>query len=402
MRVGIFSWESLYSVKIGGIAPHVSELSEALVKRGHEVHIFTRRGDFDVYDIINGVHYHRVAIENLGNIVFQMDKMCDALFESFERAQKIFGKFDIIHGHDWHPVKALNRIKSDYGLRYILTLHSTEWGRNGNYFGDGISKEISHREWFGGYESQQMIVTTRRMQDELMQIYSIPESKITIIPNGIIRKKTPQILDAGRVKERYGISPIAPMVLFCGRMSIQKGPDLLVEAIPLILKNRSDVKFIFIGEGSMRTECERRAWELGISETCRFLGYVSGPTKEEVLNACDLVCIPSRNEPFGIVVLEAWDACKPVVATEAVSIINNFEDGLLAYIQPESIAWCINRLLDSPDEMKKLAYEGYNRIDAEFGWDSIASKTEDVYNEVLKRYNASDLQSSSSRRRPES
>ena len=65
MRVGIFSWESLYSVKIGGIAPHVSELSEALVKRGHEVHIFTRRGDFDVYDIINGVHYHRVAIENL-------------------------------------------------------------------------------------------------------------------------------------------------------------------------------------------------------------------------------------------------------------------------------------------------------------------------------------------------
>ncbi len=402
MRVGIFSWESLYSIKIGGIAPHVSELSEALVKRGHEVHIFTRRGDFDVYDIINGVHYHRVAIENLGNIVFQMDKMCDALVESFERAQKIFGKFDIIHGHDWHPVKALNRIKSDYGLRYILTLHSTEWGRNGNYFGDGISKEISHREWFGGYESQQMIVTTRRMQDELMQIYSIPESKITIIPNGIIRKKTPQILDAGRVKERYGISPIAPMVLFCGRMSIQKGPDLLVEAIPLILKNRSDVKFIFIGEGSMRTECERRAWELGISETCRFLGYVSGPTKEEVLNACDLVCIPSRNEPFGIVVLEAWDACKPVVATEAVSIINNFEDGLLAYIQPESIAWCINRLLDSPDEMKKLAYEGYNRIDAEFGWDSIASKTEDVYNEVLKRYNASDLQSSSSRRRPES
>ena len=120
------------------------------------------------------------------------------------------------------------------------------------------------------------------------------------------------------------------------------------------------------------------------------------------MNACDIVCIPSRNEPFGIVVLEAWDACKPVVATEAVSIINNFEDGLLAYIQPESIAWCINRLLDSPDEMKKLAYEGYNRIDAEFGWDSIASKTEDVYNEALKRYNASDLQSSSSRRRPES
>jgi len=56
MRVGIFSWESLYSIKIGGMASYVSKLSEALVKRGHEVHIFTQRGDFDAYDIINEGH----------------------------------------------------------------------------------------------------------------------------------------------------------------------------------------------------------------------------------------------------------------------------------------------------------------------------------------------------------
>ena len=101
-------------------------------------------------------------------------------------------------------------------------------------------------------------------------------------------------------------------------------------------------------------------------------------------NACDLVCVPSRNEPFGVVVLEAWDACKPVVATEAVSIIRNFEDGLLAYVQPESIAWCINRLLSNPEEMKKLAQAGCSRIDAEFSWDRIAKRTEAVYEEAIK------------------
>jgi glycosyltransferase involved in cell wall biosynthesis len=84
------------------------------------------------------------------------------------------------------------------------------------------------------------------------------------------------------------------------------------------------------------------------------------------------------------VVLEAWDACKPVVATEAVSIINNFEDGLLAYIQPESIAWCINRLLANPEEMTKLARAGCSRIDAEFSWDRIAKRTEDVYEEARR------------------
>ena len=67
------------------------------------------------------------------------------------------------------------------------------------------------------------------------------------------------------------------------------------------------------------------------------------------------------------------------MATEAISIVRNFEDGLLAYIQPESIAWCINRLLDNPSEMKKLGQAGQRRVDAEFRWDKIAERTEEVY-----------------------
>jgi len=133
----------------------------------------------------------------------------------------------------------------------------------------------------------------------------------------------------------------------------------------------------------MRSFCERRAGELGVQKACRFLGYVSSEEKQKMINACDLVCVPSRNEPFGMIVLEAWDAGKPVVATEAVSIINNFQDGLLAYIQPESIAWCINRLLKSPEAMKKLAEAGQSRIEKEFSWDWIAEETEEVYAEVL-------------------
>jgi len=214
------------------------------------------------------------------------------------------------------------------------------------------------------------------MLEELKAAYSIPESKVKIIPNGIVAGKIRRALDPGKVKERYGINPLAPMILFCGRLCYQKGPDLLVEAAPLILKERPDARFVFAGEGEMRGHCERRTWELGVQEACRFLGYVSSAEKQELMNACDLVCVPSRNEPFGIIVLEAWDAGKSVVATEAVSIIRNFEDGLLAYIQPESLAWCINRLLRSPEEMKKLAVAGQSRIGKEFSWDRIAEKTE--------------------------
>jgi len=113
MRIGMLSWESLYSIKVGGIAPHVSEISEALAKEGHEIHVFTRRGEFDLYDCINGVNYQRVNSDSTGGLIYQMDSMCDALYNRFLAAQKIFGKFDLLNGHDWHPVPALIRLKDE-------------------------------------------------------------------------------------------------------------------------------------------------------------------------------------------------------------------------------------------------------------------------------------------------
>ena len=311
--------------------------------------------------------------------VEMMDMMSAAMYERFLKVQKVSGKFDIVHGHDWHPILALNQIKKNQNIPYILTMHSTEWGRNENNPGNS---EISHREWLGGYESSRLIVTTRCMQDELKSVYSIPESKISIIPNGIVSGKVRKALDPAQVKVRYGIYPSAPVVLFCGHMSYQKGPDLLVEAVPQVLRERQDVRFVFAGEGDLSFYCKNRAMELGVADACTFLGYVTSAEKQQLMNACDLVCVPSRNEPFGVVVLEAWDTSKPVVATEVVSIVRNFQDGLLAYVQPESIAWCINRLLKSPEEMKKLAEAGHSRIEKEFSWDRIAEKTEEVYADV--------------------
>ena len=78
LRIGMFAWEALHGLKVGGLAPHVSELSEALAKKGHEVHIFTRRGNTGPYDEVNGVHYQRVVNDRSDGIISQMDSMCDA------------------------------------------------------------------------------------------------------------------------------------------------------------------------------------------------------------------------------------------------------------------------------------------------------------------------------------
>ena len=75
-------------------------------------------------------------------------------------------------------------------------------------------------------------------------------------------------------------------------MSYQKGPDLLVEAIPLVLQKHKNAKFIFMGEGDMKSACEHRARNIGVQKACRFLGYIPGPQKETLISACDLVCVP--------------------------------------------------------------------------------------------------------------
>jgi glycogen synthase len=132
LRIGMFAWESLHAVKVGGLAPHVTELSEALAARGHEVHVFTRAGDPGPYTLVNGVRYQRVKNDRSGGIIGQMDFMCHAVAERRRAVERLFGRFDVLHGHDWHPAGAPARAKKRDGREFVFTYHSTEWGRNGN------------------------------------------------------------------------------------------------------------------------------------------------------------------------------------------------------------------------------------------------------------------------------
>ena len=383
LRIGMFSWESLYSVKVGGLAPHVSELSENLVKYGHEVHIFTRNCGLGAHETINGVHYHRIDHDLSEDILHQMDSMCDAMYSMFKEVSEQYGKFDVVHMHDWHPINVLSRIKNENGIPFVITYHSTEWGRNGNIYRGGYQfEEISHREWLGGYESTHVIVTSLQLKKEVQHLYQIPDYKISIIPNGILPGRIKKEVDQGKVKYDFGFHPFAPVVLFVGRMSYQKGPDMLARAIPYILDKHWNARFMFIGEGDMRPDCEGLVREYGVSEYCFFSGYATDEVRQNWINACDILCVPSRNEPFGIVVLEGWDACKNIVATNAVNIIDNFENGILVYQNPESIAWGINYVLDNLSD-NKLGLNGHQLIRSKYNWKNIANQTTEVYKNVI-------------------
>jgi glycosyltransferase involved in cell wall biosynthesis len=390
MRIALFSWESLHSIPVGGLSVHVTELAAALERKGNEVHVFTRIGNNQkIYEVIDGVHYHRCPFAFNSNFIYEMtNNMSKSMAHYFFETEGVAGPFDIIHGHDWHVVIALNEIKQARNKKVIFTLHSTQYGRDGNHFYDGAARDIHNIEWFGTYIADRVIVCSNAMKNEVMQLHRVPEWKIRVVPNGVWAKKFDGFIDAWKdVKSRYGFGVYDPLVVFVGRMTAQKGPDLLLEAIPDVLKDFPSAKFVFVGDGYMKSYLERRAWELGVQHAVRFTGYISDEEKTKLMKAAECVVVPSRNEPFGIVVLEAWSCYKPVIATHgtgAGELIWHDVTGYRVYQAPNSIAWGIKEILKNPEHARWMGANGRRAAEEVFTWDKVAEQTLKVYEEVLR------------------
>ncbi|MGA2919210.1 glycosyltransferase family 4 protein [Methanoregula sp.] len=375
-KVAYFCWESMYGERVGGLANAATHLAETLVKQNHEVHFFTRGSIPD--QAVNGVHYHYCQPKG-DNIVEYCDNMSKSMVEQFRKEDR-FGKFDFLHFHDWHPVQALHHLQD---RNTILTFHSTEYGRNGNQFGDWWEfREISGKEWYGGLIAKRVTAVSSTLKNEVMTLYNIPESKCEVIPNGVVPKEFRAEIDPGEVKAAYGIHPYAPLILFIGRLVYQKGPDLLIEAIRMVCKHRWDARVVVAGDGGMKKYLQERAWDLPVN----FVGYIPDSEYIRLLNAADIVVIPSRNEPFGLVLLEAWSAEKCVVASNVGGLSENidaFVNGIKVGVDPESLAWGINTMMDEPWNAGALGKRGRGKVDRLFLWGPIVQRLTDTYARVV-------------------
>jgi glycogen(starch) synthase len=377
LKIGFFCWESLHSsFKVGGLSPAATHLAEHIAARGHEVHFFTRGKKGDPREV-NGVHYH-YCLPYGDNIVEYCRTMSNMLVDAFRACDT--PPFDILHFHDWHLVEAMHTLRD---RNTVLSFHSTEYGRHGGNFGRWWEfQEISGKEWYGGYIAGAVTTVSKTTKAEVMHLYNVPEWKITVVPNGIDPEPYHIRLDPGEVKKHYGIHPLAPIVLFVGRLNYQKGPDLLIQAIPGILSRRGDVQFLFAGTGDMRSYLVGMARGL----PAQFPGYVSDPEHIRLLNACDIVAIPSRNEPFGLVLTEAWSAERCVVATDVGGLsenIDNHVDGIKVPVHPDSIAWGIGHLIDDPSHRQRLGKAGRRKVLERFRWGIVTEKMLGVYRNVL-------------------
>ncbi|NMB79631.1 MAG: glycosyltransferase family 4 protein [Methanomicrobiales archaeon] len=371
LNLAFFAWESMYAERVGGLASAATNLAETLAKQ-HEVHYFTR--GFIPDQTINGVHYHYCRPSG-NNTIQYCDSMSSIMVDQFRKADRA-ERFDILHFHDWHPIQALHTLQD---RQTILTFHSTEYGRNGNQYGDWWEyREISGKEWYGALIAKRITTVSATLKNEIMQLYNVPEEKCDVVPNGIVPGQYRTAIDPGEVKRAYGLHPYTPLILFVGRLVYQKGPDLLIDAIRKLSQHRWDARIIVAGDGGMKQYLQERARDLPVN----FVGYIADSEYLRLLNACDLVVIPSRNEPFGLVLLEAWSAEKPVVASNVGGLSENidpFINGIKADPDPDSLAWGMANLVDDPWKAEAMGRRGRNKVDHIFLWDPIGQRMLESY-----------------------
>lgn len=388
-KIAMFSWESLHSIAVGGVAPHLTELAAGLERRGHEVHVFVRTGaDQSPYERIDGVHVHRISFTLSSDFVQEVSNMCDAMVHFLMETERFMNTtFDIVHAHDWLAAPALANIKRNHDRRCVFTVHSTEFGRCGNNVYGGESARIRAIEADAIGLADRVIGVSGVLCDEVKSQYSFDWEKLRCVYNGInCLRYDGNLWDPAEVRSKYGVGPMDPMVLFVGRMATQKGPDILVEAIPHVLAARPDAKFVLVGDGYMKEALVGRVHELGVAGSVCFPGKMGGQGLVDLFKVTDLVAIPSRNEPFGIVTLEAWASNKPVVVTKSGGpreFVWHDNDGYLVDTSGDGMAWGICEAFANFKHMRYMGERGRVKAAFQFSWDNIAENTNNVYDELL-------------------
>jgi uncharacterized protein YqgV (UPF0045/DUF77 family) len=132
----------------------------------------------------------------------------------------------------------------------------------------------------------------------------------------------------------------------------------------------------------MRARLENRVRQLGVAGAVRFLGYRNGDELVRLFKACETVCVPSRNEPFGIVVLEAWSAAKPVVVTQnggPNEYVWHNVNGLKIFPHAGSVAWGLRTLFSNFEHARWMGRNGRRAVESRFTWDIVAAQTLAIY-----------------------
>lgn len=337
--------------------------------------------DPDVTHFVYPLRSRRIDIPIRGNIITRAYGHYD--IRKFFTLLKICREeqIDIIHAHLHKAI--IGALLATFFCKVKVIVHE-----HGPVYRKGI--QYSFYRWMLRLLKRRaaaVIANSQATANMLIQTVGIPESQIHIIYNAVdLETFKPDPSARESVRQQFGFSDKDIVVGFLGRFHPVKGVDLLVQAMPLLFQKDSSFKLLLLGDGPLRDSLKKQTLTDGTDSHICFAGFQENAAY--FMNAFDIACIPSRQEPFGIVALEVMSMNIPLVCSRAdglAELIQDNENALgLTELSPEEIAL---RILDlsQNESLRKRLQKNASVFCQQYGIPQFVRRIGDAYGRIIKK-----------------
>ena len=395
MKVLMFGWE-FPPLSSGGLGTACYGLTKSLSKKGVEItFVLPYSSGIDV-DFLKLIPAGNIKIRKITSVLQpymssqeykkslgkkQSPKMYGAsLFDEVYRytlaAEKIAEEedFDVIHCHDWMTFGAGIRAKKKKNKPLVLHVHATEHDRTG---GHQVNQYVYDLERKGMHKADKVIAVSNFTKNKIIDHYGIPSEKIKVVHNAVD-------FSQHYYDENFEINKTDKVVLFLGRITLQKGPDYFIYAAKKVLEREKNVKFVIAGSGDMEPFIIEKAAELGIADKVLFAGFLEQNDVDRAYKMADVYVMPSVSEPFGLTALEAMKNKTPVILSKQSGVSEVIRHCIkVDFWDVNELSSKIIALLRYNSLNEALKENGYFEV-KKFNWDVPAQKCIEVYNELSK------------------
>jgi len=361
----------------GGLEYVVHFLSNALVRLGHEVTVFTRSARKKVSILDTEKTDYKVFRYWLPR---SKGLFHELMIKIMLRSKMKGEKFDIVHAHEIYPagywtLRSLNQFKN----RTVITTHGEDIQVEPDYnYGLRPNGRITEKVRSALKEGQYFTTGANFLRGQMVGL-GASEDCVKVIPNGVN-------LELFSCKDAFR-SP-KPYLFSMGRLVRIKGYDTLIKAFARVVEENPNLDLIIAGRGIEERNLKDLAIKRRLEERVKFVGFVRGDEKISLLKGCRLYVCPSRREGLPLSNVEALAAGKPVIAFKVggnPDIIKDGKNGLL--VEPEDIedlASKIQTLLRDDQLLEKMSRQAL-MIVKKYDWLEIARQYESLYEEMISR-----------------
>lgn len=282
--------------------------------------------------------------------------------------------FDVVHAHDWLTFPAGMAVAAATGKPLVVHVHSTEFDRAG----EDVHPQIYDIERRGTHAAVRVIAVSHLTRSILEKRYEVDPDRIDVVYNGVDADRLPPPEPAAAA-----IRPTDKIVLFLGRITMQKGPEYFVAAAKKVLEKYEKVKFVMAGAGDRVADVIELAAREGVGHKVTFTGFLSPEDVARIYQMADVYVMPSVSEPFGIAALEAVRHDVPVIISRTSGVsevlrhalkvdfwdVNDIADKIIAVLKHPPLSTTLRHFADI--EVRRLT------------WDDAATRCRGVYDAAI-------------------